>query len=274
MLHCTIYFTGIASNIPGHTQSKLFWSSNLGEKFCESFLDYLTEISEKQAKILFKQFKHVFNYLEMRLEYAEENKNQYGIKLYQKLLHKLENTICRLPVIGYNSAKFDCRLLKRVLAPALYQKFGKTVSVQMKDGRYTKITTPNLLFLDQMNYLSAKCSYDQFIYNTLHERMKSKLCYEWLDDLQKLEYDSLPDYEHWFSTLKNCNVLDVEWQAFQEYVKQGLSEEQAIKNLGLHERPKPGREVLQDLRQMFEDKKFGTFKNFVAYYLEYDVSML
>jgi hypothetical protein len=90
-----------------------------------------------------------------------------------------------------------------------------------------------------------------------------------------LEDPQLPDYEHWYSGLKGYNVLDHDYDTYQKCLAKGShTPEQALKALGLTETPKPGAEVLEELRDFFTRQGFTTFRDFVRYYLRLDVEPL
>ena len=54
--------------------------------------------------------------------------------------------------------------------------------------------TPELRFLDAMNYLGPGTSYDKWVKAYGCTLIKSFLPYEWFDSSEKLKYPGLPDY--------------------------------------------------------------------------------
>ncbi|MCP4393483.1 MAG: hypothetical protein GY804_04345 [Alphaproteobacteria bacterium] len=235
-------------------------------------VDYLEEISNVQTKLLTYQLGPAIEALSSRFCKAIKNGNKYGEKLFFTLLQQLHNFISQMPVLGYNCSKFDNRVLRRHLLPSLFKRYGRQVKTQMKGGSYTRIVCPSMMFLDQLNYLSAKTSYDQFIYNSLGKKLKSKLPYSWITNLDCLKYPGLPDLEYWYSDLKKCNVLSIDYESYMKYLENGLTSDQALSNLCLNEIPKPGEEVLSDCRAFFKLNNFQTFKDYVAFYLDKDCS--
>jgi hypothetical protein len=268
------FVIGACSNVPGFTAPKLFWlQEDGGGKFVEDFVDYLVEISRKQAELLKEQLQDVYGVLRKKMGESQMMGNNYGLKLFQSLYAKLDQFVSRLPVLSFNGGKFDCKVLRQHLLPALFDRYGMDgVSTSMKDGRYMKISCRDLLFVDQLNYLPAgKCSYDLFIQNTLGKKMKHKFPYEFLTSLDKLKHTQLPPLEEWYSTLKGHNVLEIEHRSYRRYLADGISSQVALKNLGLTEVPKTGQETLDDLHTFFKEQNFQTFADFVAYYLKGDV---
>ncbi len=240
------FVIGVCSNVPGFEKSKLFWITEHGELFIENMVNYFIQISAKQKQLLQEQLSTVFDALEYRLERALENENKYGSRLYEKLIKKLEKFISQLPILSFNGAKFDCRVLRRWLLPALFKQYGNDVKTQMKQATYSRIITTDFLIIDQLNYLAGKSSYDNWIFNSLGLRLKSKLPYSWIKSLDCLDYLGLPDLPEWYSTLKGYNVLSIDYDSYIKYLSQGISSEQAMKNLGLKHIPKPGPEAIED----------------------------
>jgi hypothetical protein len=77
----------------------------------------------------------------------------------------------------------------------------------LKTGNcYRVITSDHLKFLDVSQFLAAGTSLDKWLKAYKCEVQKAIFPYEWLDDYNKLNDVKLPDYESWFSALKNKNV--------------------------------------------------------------------
>ena len=79
------------------------------------------------------------------------------------LPNKLQNTInewCnQVPVLGFNSGKYDLNLIKNHFVSELSDTC-KTVKVGKKSNDTMLIIIPELRFLDIMNYLGPGTSYD------------------------------------------------------------------------------------------------------------------
>ena len=263
-----------ASNIPQYTECKQFWKTD-GNDYFKKFIAFLIEMSLEQQRLLKIQLQEVYNVLERRLNLAKTNQNSYGIKLFTDLTLKLDKFINRLVVLSFNGSKFDAKLAREMLLNSLFEHYNynlKAVKTTMKDGKYMSIRTPNLLFLEQLNFLpNAKCSYDKWIQDVLGQRLKMKLPYSWITSKeihQKLAHPALPEYEEWHSDLKGHNVLNVDYEAYKEYIDSGTPEDIALKNLGLLRPPVPGRQLLEEMQREFVERGFKTFKNYIACYLE------
>ena len=158
------------------------------------------------------------------------------------------------------------------LLPVLFTKYGVgNIKTLCKGSQYMTIKTPRFQFLDQMNFLSHKKSYSAFIKEELSEELKGHLPYEYIRNLAVLQEPALPSYEHWFSQLRNENTLNTDYAAYSQYLRDGVSKEVALQNLGLFQAPIPGPEKLIELQRVFREKGFTKFRDWVEYYFRYGV---
>ena len=112
----------------------------------------------------------------------------------------------QLPVLGFNSSKYDVCLVRKQLFTQSGLENNKSHFVIKKNNSYTCISTPTLKFLDASNYLAAGTSYDSFLKSYDTNIRKSFFPYEWLDDYAKLQYPNIPPYEAFYSKLKTANT--------------------------------------------------------------------
>ena len=144
----------------------------------------------------------------------------------------------QVPVVGFNSGRYDLNLIKEhfvgVLADSGRVNVGKKASATMF------IKTPRFLFLDIINYLGPGTSYDSWIKAYGASAQKSWLPYEWLDSSDKLDHPGLPDYIHWYSNLKGEYVLKL-----SEYI---------------------------GCRKLFREKGMRAFRDWLEYYNNLDVA--
>ena len=168
------------------------------------------------------------------------------------------NHYCRqVPVLGFNSAKYDLNLVKSHLIPWLQSDVApnseeKTtdIGVIKKGSSYTQISGRRFKFLDVINYLAGGFSYDKFLKAYKIPQMKSYFPYEWFDHVDKLNHPCLPGYETFYSELKKMNVLEVKDMA---------------------KAAKTGPARYQELQQIWQDHNMTTFKDFLIYYNNLDV---
>ena len=92
--------------------------------------------------------------------------------------------------------------------------------------------------------------------------MRSNKIYEWFDIPNKLD-EQLPSYDDFYSKLKYSNHLDKEDEEFRKLLNTGLTEEQALKQLGLKTKPFNGLEINNYLKSIWEQEQTSTFRVFL-----------
>ena len=179
-------------------------------------------------------------------------------KDYKKILSQLERYCDVIPVLGFNSGNYDLNLIKRKLFKFM-DKYAGEASVIKKTNSYVCIQTDRLRFLDISNYLAPGCSYAQFLKAYDVKMTKSFMCYDWLTSPEKLKYPSIPPYESFYSSLKQCNVLEEEYIQYEKLEnKDGISP------------PKTGVENYEELQRIWLENDMSTFEDFLMYYNNLD----
>jgi len=82
--------------------------------------------------------------------------------LPKKQQQKIQDWCAQLPVIGFNSGKYDLNLIKQYFVEKLADTCTK-VKVATQGSKTMFIITPEFKFLDVMNYLAPGTTYDKWI---------------------------------------------------------------------------------------------------------------
>ena len=175
---------------------------------------------------------------ELDQEEKEEPKKQHSHPL-KELYRQMKTYMSQVPVIGFNSAKYDLNLIKRCLAKYLGIHQGNNAFVVKRNNAYMCIATESLKFLDMSQFLAPGSSYSGFLKAYHITQQKGYFPYEWLDDINKLEYTTLPSLEDFYSQLKGSNITE------EEYVY---------------------------CHQVWRDHKMTTFRDFLVWYNNLDVA--
>ena len=117
--------------------------------------------------------------------------------------------ITQLPVIGFNSGRYDLNLIKVDILKYINYTENEIFTIKKKPT-YLTIGTPHMKFLDISNYLAVGCSYEKFLKAYGCNIPKGVFPYEWFDSLEKLDCISLPEMEDFYSTMKMSNPLESE----------------------------------------------------------------
>jgi hypothetical protein len=144
----------------------------------------------------------------------------------------------QVPVLGFNSGKYDLNLIKTHFVSEISNNEAE-VKVAKKAAKTMYISTSTLKFLDVTSYIGPGTSYDRWVKAYDCTLAKSWFPYEWFDNPDKLDYPGLPDYIHWYSRLKGGYLLTLkEWKS---------------------------------CKRVFREKQMSTFADWLRYYNNLDV---
>ena len=187
-----------------------------------------------------------------------------------RLLGSLYHYCRQIPVLGFNSAKYDLNLVKSHLIPWLRRDLDPNkddaddtcdVSVIKKGSTYTQIGARRFKFLDISNYLAGGVSYSGFLQAYKIPEAKSYFPYEWFDHPAKLDFPCLPPYQTFYSELKQRNVLEVRDKKDND--DDGDDQDQNDKVLGARR--------YRELQDIWRRRGMTTFRDFLEYYNNLDV---
>ena len=136
-----------------------------------------------------------------------------------KLSEKLDRFLREMPVIGFNSSRYDINVIRKFLFKKIESaevdeknETGGFDSVIKRNNGYMCLRMHRLKLPDITNYLAPGFSYDQFLKAYNSTAQKTHFPYEWLTGVDKLDFDALPSHGEFYSSLRNSNITDVEYQ--------------------------------------------------------------
>ena len=196
-----------------------------------------------------------------------------GLKKNQliDLMQHLERYTNTLPVFGFNSGRYDINLIKSYLIPYLINEKDIEPSVIKKANDLVSFKFGDVQLLDIMKFLRGATTLASFLKAYKASEMKGYFPYEWFDTLNKLDEQQLPSYDDFYSNQKNSNPLDKEFDDYQKLLNTGITEEQALKKLGLKTKPPTVLENYNYLKSIWEQEKMTTFRVFLRWYNNKDV---
>ncbi|TYZ57403.1 hypothetical protein PybrP1_008138 [[Pythium] brassicae (nom. inval.)] len=136
---------------------------------------------------------------------------------YLKMLSKVLEFCDQIPLIGFNSGRYDINLIKRDLFAVLG---AESINFTVKNPSYMCIATDKLRLLDISNYLPAGTSYDEYLktytkgcqcedkIRCLCGVSKGLFCYEYIDSCGRINETSLPPREAFESGLKKTKYSE------------------------------------------------------------------
>ena len=194
-----------------------------------------------------------------------------GMKKLEKLYKKLEAYCEEFVVFGFNSG-YDIKLIKKFLFKELCEHGQQPTFTVKKSGKYPCIKTEHLKFLYVLQFLAPGYNLKSFFKAFGVTEQKDFFPYDYFIHADQLDETTIPTYETFYSTIKNCNVLEEEHAAFQKLVDQGKSEQEALQILRLTSKPKTGPENYQWVQQLWTENQWSTFADFLKWYNDLDVT--
>ena len=248
----------VCSNVKGFKKPQCFVLEKEGEqkKLVKDMLDYLIEISETSTTILREKFTDVLEQLEN-----------------SPLQDKFETYLSQLPVLSFNGARYDLKVLRSELVPLL-TRLDSVKFVIKKGTGYMVIATEELKFLDATYYIAPGFNYASFIkaYGA-DSTTKSFFPYEFLDCLSKLDSKEFPCYSAFYSSLKNTNMLE------PQVGQQKVTDEEILwinrsptksEPITQPEAQTIGEKRYDNLKTIFEEREW-TIRDYLVYYNNMDV---
>ena len=246
----------VCSNVPDFEHPKCFISNGSSHSLAKDVISYMLDISEASNVLLTAEYD----------EYMEQ------IDEHKGLCEKFELYLQQIPVLGFNNAKYDLKVMRDFFIPALLELDLPRFIIK-KGTSYNCIATASLRFLDICNYLAPGFDYNSFLKAYGASAAKSWFPYEWFDDLGKLENTDLPTYDSFYSSLKSRNTLEpvVGERLSEEEI--GIINRRPDKNSPLQptEQQQIGLFRYRNLQVMFTANSW-TMREYLEYYNNLDVT--
>ena len=220
----------VASNVPGYEPAQCYVTDGDSDKLVADMMDRLTAISDAAYESLLPLYADVLEELKTRKEAwdeeeeEEEEEEENGKKTVnpcKKHMQQLYSWLRQLPVIGFNSGRYDLNVIKQILIPYLLKQDDEAAAGEIQfviktQNTFKCLSTDKLKFLDMVNFLAPGYSYDKYLtaYGCMHQ--KGHFPYEYMDNLRKLDDQALPTQTAFFSQLKNEGISVANYARCQE----------------------------------------------------------
>ena len=206
----------VASNVPGYEPALCFVTDGNADKLVGCMITCLNTISDAAYESLLPLYADVLEELKTRKEaWDEEEEEEDGKKTVNpcKTLEKqLQTWLRQLPVIGFNSGKYDLNVVKKFFVPLLIHN---NAAVIKRQNTFMCFSTTNLKFLDVTQYLAPGVSYDKYLKAYGCELQKGHFPYEYMDGIGKLADRALPPQAAFYSQLKSEEISDADYARCQ-----------------------------------------------------------
>ena len=224
----------VASNVPGYEDAQCYITDGDSDKLLGAMMSGLVATSDAAFASLLPSYEDVLDELNARKhaweeetkeeeEEAEEGTNNP----YKTLIGQLLGWLRQLPVIGFNSGRYDLNVVKKFFIPYLLKPSKQDDNdaddeaadeirfVIKRQNTFMCFATKKLKFLDICNYLAPGVSYAKYLTAYGCELEKGHFPYEYMNDLCKLDDHALPPQSAFFSQLKNEGISDTDYAACQ-----------------------------------------------------------
>ena len=210
----------VASNVPGYEPALCFVTDGDADKLVGCMMTRLNTISDAAFASLLPLYADVLADLDARkyaweedIKEAEEEEVEGGRNNpYKTLIGQLLGWLRQLPVIGFNSGKYDLNMIKRSFVPLL---ISNNAAVIKRQNTYMCLYTDKLKFLDVTQYLAPGVSYDKYLKAYGCDLQKGHFPYEYMDGIGKLEDRALPPQAAFYSQLKSEEISDADYARCQ-----------------------------------------------------------
>ena len=164
----------VASNVPGYEPAQCYITDGDSDKLVEEMMNNLIAISDTAYDALLPSYVDVLADLDARKhaweeetkeaeEEDEEEEAENGKKTvnpYKTLENQLQVWLHQLPVVGFNSGRYDLNAIKKFFVPLLIHN---NAAVIKRQNTYMCLSTDQLKFVDICNYLAPGVSYDKYL---------------------------------------------------------------------------------------------------------------
>ena len=212
----------LASNVPGLEPAQCYVTDGDSDKLVADMMSHLHAVSDAAFASLSPLYADVLADLDARKyaweedikEAEEEEAEAEGGRNnpFKKLLDQLFSWLHQLPVVGFNSGKYDLNMIKRSFVPLLVSN---NAAVIKRQNTFMCLSTTNLKFLDVTQYLAPGVSYDKYLKAYGCDLQKGHFPYEYMDGIGKLEDRALPPQAAFYSQLKSEEISDADYARCQ-----------------------------------------------------------
>ena len=187
----------VASNVPGHEDAQCYVTNGDSDKLVEDIMAHLITLSDAAYDSLLPSYKDVLDNLKEQASvwdevaataHDDDENGKKSVNPYNTLEKQLQAWLHQLPVLGFNSGKYDLNTIKRFFVPLLIRNSDTehaSCFVIKRQNSLMCLSTDKLKFIDMVNYLAPGYSYDKYLKAYGCDLEKGHFPYEYMDDLLK-----------------------------------------------------------------------------------------
>ncbi len=211
----------VCSNIPGYTEPVCFVREDPSspQECIDRFVTYLWGASKHARELLLDVFGDVIAAVDRKVKEQRDLEEPYKDAGFSnphayanraglcQLLDRIDKHISSIPVVGYNSGRYDMNVIKGYLMRSICALEEEKFSFVVKRvNNMTCIQTTSFRFLDICNFIAPGFDYARYLKAYGCSADKGFFPYEWMDSLDKLAHPSLPPIEAFNSSLRGTTM--------------------------------------------------------------------
>ena len=206
----------VASDFPGLTEPVCFVECSESKNLVERVLGYIDKLGGIIGSHVKQTFESVLTQLDAHIVEGKAVE-KVALKLsglkagtYEKCSAERVKTILlryiqSVPVLGFNSGRYDLNLIKRDFH-SYFSREKREIQTIKRCNQYIAVYTERLVFLDMFNYLAPGYSYANYLKAFLKDCEKGFFPYEWMNSLKKLDNKKLPPRTTFYSSLTRQTI--------------------------------------------------------------------
>ena len=177
----------VASNVPGHEQVQRLVTDGDPEKLVADMMEILRTISKTAYENLKNSYENVLEQLAEAItdwderehaarstedkDVTNEEESRPPTNPYKTMMEQLHGWLRQLPVIGFNSYKYDLNVIKQFLITYFQSTKDEEEEEEKDDSLFVIkrnntsmcLSTNQLKLLDMTNYIAPGFSYDKYL---------------------------------------------------------------------------------------------------------------
>ena len=207
----------VSTNVPGFDEPVCFVRRGTEIECVRKLVRRLTLASKAASKIVRGRLSGLIAELESVEAYRKTVEETFGsyVQDHTRDILRFADT---LPVVGFNSQKYDINVIKAHLVRAILDEHENDDDEDVagasspfsfiikKDNKMSCIETTRLRFLDVCNFIAPGFSYAKYLKAYGCEGQKGFFPYEWVDSLSALDYPGLPPIGAFSSSFRNTTM--------------------------------------------------------------------
>lgn len=219
----------VASDFPGYQEAVCFIrnSDAVSDLLVKRVFTYITNLALVIGDSVKRQHQETLDMLNEAIKTALEMEKEVSSKVKGKSPYKkhpllaLKNRYMRwieqVPVVGFNSGKYDLNLIKKTFHQFLQETEGEDkIHVTKRNNQYLSISTRHFILLDILNYLAPGYSYANYLKGFTKSEVKGFFPYDWMTSVRKLNNTTLPPQYVWYNKLTKSSISAEDYASCQK----------------------------------------------------------